>query len=102
MVASASFNMGYKGSYMIMPLPKTKIEDDTEWSVKSNFEEEINKQDIKSMMGNLDDIKRADANHDNIISLNELKACDNKSEFMEHLIFELEQFEKTWKASNHH
>ena len=105
MVSSAQFDMGYNDSYMVMPLSKTKIENNTEWTVKGNFEEEINKridkQEIKSLMGNLDDLRRADSNHDNIISLNELKACDNKSEFIEHLIFELENFEKTWKASNH-
>ena len=98
--------MGYNGSYMLTPLPKTKTENGLEWSVKGNFEEEINKvvkkDEMKSMMGNLDDLRRADSNHDNIISLNELKACNDKSEFIEHLIFELEQFEKTWKASNHH
>ena len=106
MVSGTNFNIACNDSYMVMPLTKTKTEGSTEWSVKGNFEEEINKQinilNMKSMMGNLNDIKRADTNHDNIISLNELRACDNKSEFMEHLIFELEQFEKTWKVSNHH
>lgn len=105
MVSGLDFNIGYNGSYMLMPLSKTKIENGIEFTVKSNnFDEEINKvnnESMKSLMGNLDDIKRADSNQDNIISLNELRACDNKSEFMEHLIFELERFENNWKTSNH-
>ena len=109
MVSSTNFNMGYNGGYMLLSMPKTKIESGAELSVKSNYhEEEIctnnknNKQGMTSLMGNLDDIRRADSNHDNIISLNELKTCDNKSEFMEHLIFELEKFEKTWNTANHY
>ena len=106
MITSNNVDMGYNGSYMLMPLQKTKVENGIEFTVKAkNNEEEINKNidcnAIKSLMGNLDDIRRADSNHDNIISLNELKMCDNKSEFMEHLIFELEQFEKTWRTTNH-
>lgn len=96
MISNAVFNMGYNGSYMFLPLPKTKIENDTEFIVNAKKNDKCD-EDMKSLMGNLNDIKRADFNNDGIISLNELRECDNKSEFMEHLIFELEQFEKKMK-----
>lgn len=104
MVASASFNMGYNGSYMVMPLAKTKTENSIDFSVKSNFhEEEINNENNYKIasMDNLNDLKRADTDNNGMISLEELKACDNKSLLMERIIFDMEQYENHWKTSNH-
>lgn len=103
MVSSISFNMGYNGSYMIMPFAKTKNENGIDLSVNSNFhEEEINNDSNYKIasMDNLNDLKRADTDNNGMISLEELKACDNKSLLMERIIFDIEQYETNWKTIN--
>ena len=53
--------------------------------LKSNFSELDAKINARNSMQNLDELRQADSNGDGILSLNEIKNCKNKSEFMEKL-----------------
>ena len=96
MVSSIPMNMGYNNNpYIIMPLNKTS---DNGLSVKcstpiTEYPEEF--------MDNLNDIKAADANRDNIISLNELKNFEGKTEFAQTILEMMEKYAQNFKYNNY-
>ena len=95
MVSSIPINMGYNNNpYILMPLNKTS---DNGLSVKcstpiTEYPEEF--------MDNLNDIKAADANRDNIISLNELKNFEGKTEFAQTILEMMEKYAQNFKYNN--
>ena len=96
MVSSVPMNMGYNNNpYILMPLNKTS---DNGLSVKcstpiTEYSEEF--------MDNLNDIKVADANRDNIISLNELKNFEGKTEFAQIILEMMEKYAQNFKYNNY-
>ena len=96
MVSSIPINMGYNNNpYILMPLNKTS---DNGLSVKcstsiTEYPEEF--------MDNLNDIKAADANRDNIISLNELKNFEGKTEFAQTILEMMEKYAQNFKYNNY-
>ena len=96
MVSSIPINMGYNNNpYILMPLNKTS---DNGLSVKcstpiTEYPEEF--------MDNLNDIKAADANRDNIISLNELKNFEGKTEFAQIILEMMEKYAQNFKYNNY-
>lgn len=94
MVSSIPINMGYNNNpYILMPLNKTS---DNGLSVKcstpiTEYPEEF--------MDNLNDIKAADANRDNIISLNELKNFEGKTEFAQTILEMMEKYAQDFRYS---
>ena len=96
MVSSIPINMGYNNNpYIIMPLNKTS---DNGLSVKcstpiTEYPEEF--------MDNLNDIKAADANRDNIISLNELKNFEGKTEFAQTILEIMEKYAQDFRYKNY-
>lgn len=96
MVSSIPMNMGYNNNpYIIMPLNKTS---DNGLTVKcstpiTEFPEEF--------MDNLNDIKAADANKDNIISLNELKNFEGKTEFAQTILEIMEKYAQDFRYKNY-
>ena len=96
MVSSIPMNMGYNNNpYIIMPLNKTS---DNGLTVKcstpiTEFPEEF--------MDNLNNIKAADANKDNIISLNELKNFEGKTEFAQTILEIMEKYAQDFRYKNY-
>ena len=96
MVSSIPINMGYNNNpYILMPLNKTS---DNGLSVKcptpiTEYPEEF--------MDNLNDIKAADTNRDNIISLNELKNFEGKTEFAQTILEMMEKYAQNFKYNNY-
>ena len=96
MVSSIPINMGYNNNpYILMPLNKTS---DNGLSVKcstpiTEYPEEF--------MDNLNDINAADANRDNIISLNELKNFEGKTEFAQIILEMMEKYAQNFKYNNY-
>lgn len=85
MTAGIEFNRGYNSSYIMLPLSKMKDENGKMWVVSSSDKELDAKINARNSMQNLDELRQADSNGDGILSLNEIKNCKNKSEFMEKL-----------------
>ena len=85
MTAGIEFNRGYDSSYIMLPLSKIKDENGKMWVVSSSDKELDAKINARNSMQNLDELRQADSNGDGILSLNEIKNCKNKSEFMEKL-----------------
>ena len=85
MTAGIEFNRGYYSSYIILPLSKMKDENGKMMVVSSSDKELDAKINARNSMQNLDELRQADSNGDGILSLNEIKNCKNKSEFMEKL-----------------
>ena len=96
MVSSIPINMGYNNNpYILMPLNKTS---DNGLSVKcstpiTEYPEEF--------MDNLNDIKAADSDRDNIISLNELKNFEGKTEFAQTILEMMEKYAQNFKYNNY-
>ena len=96
MVSSIPINMGYNNNpYILMPLNKTS---DNGLSVKcstpiTEYPEEF--------MDNLNDVKAADANRDNIISLNELKNFEGKTEFAQTILEIMEKYAQDFRYKNY-
>ena len=92
MVSSIPMNMGYNNNpYIIMPLNKTN---DDGLTVKcstptTEYSEEF--------MNNLNDIKAADADSNNIISLWELQNFEGKTEFAQTILELMEQYAQDFK-----
>ena len=92
MVSSIPINMGYNNNpYVVMPLNKTR---DDGMTVESStpatkFPDEF--------MNNLDDIKAADADGNNIISLWELQNFEGKTEFAQTILELMEQYAQDFK-----
>lgn len=85
MTSGIEFNRGYDSSYIMLPLSKIKDENGKMWVVSSSDKELDAKINARNSMQNLDELRQADSNGDGILSLNEIKNCKNKSEFMEKL-----------------
>lgn len=87
MVSNVSFNTGYnRETYMVLPLKKVRYD---------GMKVESSKEEVKqpeSVMRNLDDLKAADTNHDNILSLSELQHFENKTEFAKGIMEMMERF----------
>ena len=92
MVSSIPINMGYNNNpYIIMPLNKTT---ENGLTIKctnptTEFPEEF--------MNNINDIKEADADGNNIISLNELQGFEGKTEFAQTLLEIMEKYAQDFK-----
>ena len=85
MTAGIEFNRGYNSSYIMLPLSKMKDENGKMWVVSSSDKDLDAKINARNSMQYLDELRQADSNGDGILSLNEIKNCKNKSEFMEKL-----------------
>jgi len=86
MVAGIDLNMGYNNNpYMILPLSKTNGVFTVECSTPI-------KEPTQELMNNLDDIKKADADGNNIVSLYELKNLEGKTEFAQTILEMMEKF----------
>ncbi len=96
MVSSIPMNMGYNNNpYIIMPLNKTSENGLTVESSAptTQFSEEF--------MNNLDDIKAADADGNNIISLNELRNLEGKTEFAQTVLEIMEKYAQDFRYKNY-
>ena len=87
MASGIEFNKSYTSSYIMLPL--NKLNGMTVTSSNKELDAKIN---AKQNMPNLDELKQADSDGDGILTLNELKACKNKTEFMETLERAMEKF----------
>ena len=85
MTSGIEFNKGYNSSYIILPLPKMKDENGKTLIVSSADKELDAKINAKNSMQNIDELKQADTDGNGILSLDELKNCKNKTDFMEKL-----------------
>lgn len=87
MTSGIEFNKGYSTSYIMMPLKKldglTVISSDKELDAKIN---------AKQNMPNLDEMHQADADGNGILTLDEIKNCKNKTEFLANLERAMEKF----------
>ena len=95
MVSSIPMNMGYNNNpYIVMPLNKTcddgmAVECSTP---TTKFPDEF--------MNNLDDIKAADADGNNIISLWELQNFEDKTEFAQAVLEIMEKYAQDFRYRN--
>lgn len=88
MTSGIEFNKSYNSSYIILPLPKMKDENGKTLVVCSADKE----LDAKNSMKNLDELRQADTDGDGVLSLEELRNCKNKTEFLEKLEIAMEKF----------
>ena len=89
MVTGLEFNQGLNDIYMMMPLKREA----TGMKVSANFECPQN----QTLLDNLDELRKADKNQDNILSLNELKDFESRTEFMQTILESMENFAKLYK-----
>ena len=92
MVSSIPMNMGYNNNpYIVMPLNKTSEKGMTvECSTPiTEYPDEF--------MNNLNDIKAADIDGNNIISLNELKNFEGKTEFAQTVLEMMEKYAQDFR-----
>lgn len=87
MLSGIEFNKGYTSSYIMLPLSK-----DGMLTVKSDNPELDAKINARNSMQNLDELRDADADGNGILSLNEIKNCKNKTDFMTKLESAMEKF----------
>ena len=85
MTSGIEFNRGYNSSYIILPLSKMQDENGKTLIVCSEDKELDAKINAKNSMQNIDELKQADTDGNGILSLDELKNCKNKTDFMEKL-----------------
>ena len=85
MTAGIEFNKSYTSSYIMMPLSKMKDENGKTLVVCSSDKELDAKINARNSMQNLDELRQADSDSDGILTLDEIKNCKNKSEFMKKL-----------------
>lgn len=87
MTSGIEFNKSYTSSYIILPLNKlnglTVISSNKELDAKINAKQNI---------PNLKELKQADSDGNGILTLEELKSCKNKTEFMTTLERAMEKF----------
>ncbi|MBQ3311622.1 hypothetical protein IJG72_06055 [bacterium] len=79
------FNKGYDSSYMLLPLEKTY----NGLTVKAQ-DSKINQNCLNKDI--LNDLKQADADKNNVLTLDELKNSDIKSEFISKLEIAMQNF----------
>lgn len=92
MTSGIEFNKGYNSSYIILPLPKMKDKNGKTLIVSSADKELDAKINAKNSMKNLDELRQADADGNGILSLDELRNCKNKTDFMKNLEKAMEKF----------
>ena len=85
MTAGIEFNKSHTSSYIVMPLPKMKDVNGKTLVVCSSDKELDEKINARNSMQNLDELREADSDDNGILTLDEIKNCKNKSEFMEKL-----------------
>ena len=85
MVTGLEFNQGLNDIYMMMPLKRE--------ANGMNFECPQN----QTLLDNLDELRKTDKNQDNILSLNELKDFESRTEFMQTILESMENFAKLYK-----
>ncbi len=88
MTSGIEFNRSYTTSYIMMPLSKNN----GNMTVQSTDKDAESKIKSKDSMKVFDELRQADTDKNGIISLNELKSCKNKTEFMEKLEFAMKAF----------
>ena len=92
MTSTISFNMGYNNNaYILLPLNKVS---GIGLTVKSTHDIP---EPPKEIINNLDDLRACDINHDNVLSLNELKNIKTKSEFAQTIMELMENFVKDFR-----
>ncbi len=89
MVTGLEFNQGLNDIYMMMPLKREA----NGMKVSANFECPQN----QTLLDNLDELRKADKNQDNILSLNELKDFESRTEFIQTILESMENFAKLYK-----
>lgn len=92
MTSGIEFNKSYNSSYIILPLPKMKDENGKTLVVCSADKELDAKINAKNSMKNLDELRQADTDGDGVLSLEELRNCKNKTEFLEKLEIAMKKF----------
>ena len=92
MTSGIEFNKSYNSSYIILPLPKMKDENGKTLVVCSADKELDAKINAKNSMKPLDELRQADTDGDGVLSLDELRNCKNKTEFLEKLEIAMEKF----------
>lgn len=88
MTSGIEFNKSYTSSYMLLPLKK----DNGQLSVScldKNASEKISRRDFTN---HVNELREADIDKNNIVSLNELKNYKNKTDFIETLERAMEKF----------
>lgn len=85
-MVSGIFNHGYSTSYFLRPLSKEHNGLKVECADKNSFKEP------EWMKNNSEEIEKIDQNKDYKITLEELKAFRFKSDFMENITKELDEF----------
>lgn len=96
MVSSIPMNMGYNNNpYIIMPLNKTSEDGLT---VKCSTPETKFPDEF---MNNLNDIKAADADGNNIISLEELRNFEGKTQFAQTILEIMEKYAQDFRYKNY-
>lgn len=85
-MVSGIFNHGYSTSYFLRPLSKEHNGLKVECADKNSFKEP------EWMINNLEEIEKIDQNKDYKITLEELKAFRFKSDLMENITKELDDF----------
>lgn len=91
MVTGINLNMGYNNNpYMILPLSKTNGEFTVECSTPIE-------EPPQEFMNNLDDIKAADTDGNNIISLYELQNFEGKTEFAQSILEIMQDFAQDFR-----
>lgn len=76
MASGIELNRNYTDSYMLLPMNRER----NGMKVVSQNE---SKEQSELPMDNLDDLKKADTDENGILTLNELKNCKDKTEFMQ-------------------
>ncbi len=92
MTSGIEFNRGYNSSYIMLPLSKMKDENGKMLVVSSSDKELDAKINARNNMQNLEELRQADSNGDGILSLDELKNCKNKTDFMSLVEKAMEKF----------
>jgi len=88
MTSGIEFNKSYTSSYMLLPLKK----DNGQLSVSCSDKVASEKINKRYFTNHVDKLREADVDKNNIISLDELKNCKNKTDFMKNLELAMEKF----------
>ncbi len=92
MTSGIEFNKSYTSSYIMLPLPKMKDENGKVLIVSSADKELDAKINAKNSMANLDELRQADSDGDGVLSLEELRNCKDKTDFLKSLEKAMEKF----------
>ena len=87
MLSGIEFNKGYTSSYIMLPLNKNGM-----LTVVSTDKELDAKIKARNSIQNLDELREADTDGNGILSLEEIKNCKNKTDFLKKLELAMEKF----------